>query len=378
MSLPLSLYIHFPWCIRKCPYCDFNSHTLKGAIPEEDYIDALIADLEHDLVLRPAKKLTSIFLGGGTPSLFSPAAIARLLTAIAARIPFAADCEITLEANPGTVEQQRFEGFKAAGINRLSIGVQSLQDDKLKALGRIHGAKEAIKATEMAHAAGFTTFNMDLMFGLPKQSIDDALYDLTTAIALQPTHISWYQLTLEPNTLFHHQPPILPDDEYLWEMQQLGQALLAQAGFVQYEVSAYSKVGHQCRHNLNYWQFGDYLGIGAGAHAKITSHLGVSRSSKWKNPKDYLQAKNNSYIAETQIIATNELPFEFMLNVLRLQQPIPVNLFAERTGCTVDQIEAQITQAVNRGLLCCQQQQWHVTDLGRQFLNDLTAIFLPY
>lgn len=379
MTIPLSLYIHFPWCVRKCPYCDFNSHTLKSAIPETDYINALIADLEQDLQSHPtATPLQSIFFGGGTPSLFSPAAIEQLLTAIAARIPLAKDCEITLEANPGTVEQQRFADFKAAGINRLSIGIQSFQDDKLQALGRIHGAKEAIKAAEMAHAAGFSTFNLDLMFGLPQQSIADALYDLNTALALQPTHVSWYQLTLEPNTLFYHQPPPLPQEDYLWDMQQQGQSLLTQAGFAQYEVSAYSKPSHQCRHNLNYWQFGDYLGIGAGAHMKLTTATGeVKRSNKWKNPRDYLAAKNNTYIAATATIAAKELPFEFMLNALRLYQPIPFTLFTQRTGCTLESIQALIEQAKTRGLLCCeQQQQWQVTLLGRQFLNDLVTIFL--
>jgi putative oxygen-independent coproporphyrinogen III oxidase len=377
MNIPLSLYIHFPWCVRKCPYCDFNSHAAKGEIPEAAYIAALIADLEHDLQFTSGRSLQSIFLGGGTPSLFSPAAIEQLLNAIQTRIAFSANCEITLEANPGTIEQQRFKDFKAAGINRLSIGIQSFQEDKLKVLGRIHGVKEAIRAAEMARAAGFTTFNLDLMFGLPQQSLDDALYDLKTAIDLKPTHISWYQLTLEPNTLFYHQRPTLPADESLWEMQQQGQALLDAAGYKQYEVSAYSQAKHQCLHNLNYWQFGDYLGIGCGAHAKITNEKNeVMRSSKWKNPRDYLQRKNDTYSAEINCIDQDALPFEFMLNALRLQQDIPYQLFLERTGCSLEKIQPQIQQAIHRGLLRCEQQHWKVTDLGQRFLNDLVAIFL--
>ncbi|GAL08978.1 radical SAM family enzyme [Photobacterium aphoticum] len=274
MPPPLSLYIHIPWCVQKCPYCDFNSHALKTAIPELDYIDALIEDLEIDLAAyglnEGQRPLHSIFIGGGTPSLISPEEIGRLLQAVQQRIPFSDDIEITMEANPGTVEAGRFDGYRAAGVNRISIGIQSFQDEKLTRLGRIHGRDEAIKAAERATAAGLDSFNIDLMHGLPDQSVDDALSDLKQAIALNPPHLSWYQLTIEPNTLFYSKPPTLPDDDDLWDIFEQGHQLLAEAGYVQYEISGYSKPGKQCRHNLNYWRFGDYLGIGCGAHGKVS------------------------------------------------------------------------------------------------------------
>ncbi len=301
--IPLALYIHIPWCIRKCPYCDFNSHAVKEAIPEESYLQALIRDLEADLDQIPLRPIQSIFIGGGTPSLFSPDALAALLEAIAARVALARSLEVTLEANPGTVEQTRFVGFRQAGINRLSLGIQSFQPEKLKVLGRIHDDQEAVQAVMAAKQAGFENFNLDLMFGLPNQSLEDALFDLNTALSLKPTHLSWYQLTIEPNTLFYHRKPPLPADDDIWEIQHHGQALLASHGFHQYEISAYSQFGFQSRHNLNYWEFGDYLGIGAGAHAKITNphNHTITRFWKTKHPKEYLNP-DKSFLAGQQTI----------------------------------------------------------------------------
>lgn len=375
--IPLALYIHIPWCVRKCPYCDFNSHQIRQDIPESAYINQLIADLEQDLPKVWGRRLTSIFFGGGTPSVFSPAGIERILTAVRTRIPFQPDIEITLEANPGTVDYARFAGFYQAGINRLSIGVQSFQDDKLKLLGRIHDFNAAVKAVEAAHAAGFKTFNLDLMFGLPQQRQADALFDLTTAIELKPTHISWYQLTLEPNTLFYRQPPVLPQDEIIEEIYTAGRALLAQAGYQQYEVSAYAQPNHQCRHNINYWEFGDYLGIGAGAHAKLTDMMQqtVTRSWKVKHPKEYLTAAD-SFIGGEQVITTAEMPFEFMLNALRLYQPISRQLFQERTGLAFSVIHEKLAYARQKGLLTLEGEQLLVTELGKRFLNDVIELFI--
>jgi oxygen-independent coproporphyrinogen-3 oxidase len=374
---PLALYIHLPWCVRKCPYCDFNSHALRTAIPEEAYIDALIADLDNDLTAIKNRSLISIFMGGGTPSLFSPAAIERLLNAVENRIPFVKDIEITLEANPGTVEVTRFIGYRAAGVNRLSIGIQSFQADKLKALGRIHDGKEAIRAITAARQANFDNYNIDLMHGLPGQSLADALYDLETALALQPTHLSWYQLTIEPNTFFAHQPPLLPDDENIWEIIQQGQALLKQRGFAQYEISAYSAPGRQCLHNHNYWQFGDYLGIGAGAHSKITDaeNNKIVRAWKVKNPKDYLNP-SLAFIGDKKIIASQELPFEFMLNHLRLRQDIPISLFEQRTGLSITVIEKILHQAQAKSLLHWDKNLIKITEQGWRFYNDLVTLFM--
>lgn len=375
---PLSLYIHIPWCIKKCPYCDFNSHTLRDEIPEEQYIKCLLNDLEQDLNLVDNRELISIFIGGGTPSLFSPVAIADLLKEINHRISFNKDIEITLEANPGTVEQTRFEGFRQAGINRLSIGCQSFQDDKLRELGRIHGHQEAVRAAQAASRAGFTNFNLDLMFGLPHQTTEDALADLETAISLQPTHLSWYQLTLEPNTLFYSKPPPLPFEEELWHMQLQGQNCLSKAGFIQYEVSAYSFAEHQCQHNLNYWQFGDYLGIGAGAHSKLTdmTNQRVIRTSKIKHPKQYLTAHDN-FINEKKIILAEELIFEFMLNALRLSGPIAIKLFTERTSLPWHTIAETIAAAEQRSFLKMIDESITLTLQGRNFLNDVVEMFLP-
>ncbi len=374
---PLALYIHLPWCVRKCPYCDFNSHAAKGEIPEQAYIDTLINDLDNDLSQIKHRPLISIFIGGGTPSLFSPQAIEKLLKAIRQRIAFVDDIEITLEANPGTVEYERFAGYYAAGVNRLSIGIQSFQAEKLTALGRIHNDQEAIRAAETAKKAGFTNFNLDLMHGLPDQTLEDALYDLKTALSLSPTHLSWYQLTIEPNTFFAHKPPLLPQNETIWEMQDVGRELLTTHNFMQYEISAYSLDSKLCQHNKNYWQFGDYLGIGAGAHSKITNvaQKTITRFSKIKNPKNYLDAKT-TFIGTEQTINNDELPFEFMLNALRLYQDIPVNLLETRTGLSIHTISTQLNIAQTKGLLQWDSTKICPTELGQRFYNDLCGIFI--
>ncbi len=465
---PLALYIHFPWCVRKCPYCDFNSHAVRGEIPEEQYIDALLADLESDLPRVWGRPVRSVFLGGGTPSLFSPAAIERLLAGVRARVVLLPEAEITLEANPGTVaapahpaptthmdvqvsreagsrerpafahpcaaETERLRGYRAAGVNRLSIGIQSFQPEQLQKLGRIHGRDEALAAAQAARTAGFDNFNLDLMFGLPQQTLAEALADLRTALALNPAHLSLYQLTLEPNTLFHAQPPELPDDDALAAMQEALQAELSDAGFVQYEVSAYARAGQEpkcreahgsaraaagqeptyrdahgcasvagatdaqnplrqqqrldgraraaagqrCRHNLNYWQFGDYLGIGAGAHAKITASDNITRLWKVKQPRDYLAAAGTpGVLGGEQQLATQDVAFEFMLNALRLTEGVTTDLFTERTGLPLAAIEVALAQAQQRGLLAPGGARLHPTALGRRFLNDLIALFLP-
>ena len=374
---PLSLYIHIPWCVKKCPYCDFNSHAAGPTLPEQEYVDALLADLDEDLPQVHGRQLTSIFFGGGTPSLFSAQALGRLLAGVEQRVPFAADIEITLEANPGTFEQAKFAAYRALGINRLSIGVQSFQADKLKALGRIHDGDEAIRAADMARAAGFDNFNLDLMHGLPDQSIDDALGDLRIAIAQQPTHLSWYQLTLEPNTVFWNQPPTLPEDDILWDIQEAGQALLAEHGYAQYEVSAYAQPGKAARHNLNYWSFGDFLGIGAGAHAKLSSPDGtIKRSWKTRLPKDYLDPSKR-FSAGERVLGPDELPFEFLMNVLRLTDGSASELFTQRTGLPLSQLAAARTEAEHRGLLHSDPTRLTATREGQLFLNDLLQHFLP-
>jgi oxygen-independent coproporphyrinogen-3 oxidase len=374
---PLALYVHIPWCVRKCPYCDFNSHAAGSELPEEAYIDALLADLEQDLHHVHGRELTSIFFGGGTPSLFSANALGRLLDGVEQRVPFARDIEITLEANPGTFEQAKFAAYRQLGINRLSIGVQSFQEAKLKALGRIHDGGEAIRAADMARKAGFDNFNLDLMHGLPDQSLDDALSDLRTAIAQGPTHLSWYQLTMEPNTVFWSQPPTLPEDDVLWDIQEAGQALLAEHGYAQYEVSAYAREGRRARHNLNYWTFGDFLGIGAGAHAKLSSPDGrIIRSWKTRLPKDYLDPAKH-YLAGERVLEADELPFEFLMNVLRLTDGAPVELFTQRTGLPLDVLAAGRAEAEARGLLSTDRERLTATAQGQLFLNDLLQQFLP-
>lgn len=374
-SIPLSLYIHLPWCLQKCPYCDFNSHALRTELPEEAYLKALFLDLDHDIDRIQNRSLSSIFFGGGTPSLFSPQSIGRILEYVQKKIPFEKAIEITLEANPGTFEQEKFAAFKLAGINRLSIGVQSFQDAKLTTLGRIHGGKQAISAVEIAHHVGFDNINIDLMYGLSEQSLEDAMFDMNMACQLSPTHLSWYQLTLEPNTLYAVNPPPLPDDEHIWQIQETGQSILSQAGFTQYEVSAYAKENQCCLHNLNYWEFGDYLGIGAGAHSKLTSEdsTSITRFWKWKQPKEYLAAQQ--FIAEEKMVAAAELPFEFMLNALRLKQPIPIALFTDRTGLSFSAIEKPLQKAFDKKLLHWNEKEIALTPLGWQFMNDVLQLF---
>ena len=377
---PLSLYVHIPWCVQKCPYCDFNSHALKTELPELDYIDALIDDLETDLMayqlVNGQRPLHSIFIGGGTPSLISPTEIGRLLAAIETRIPFSDNIEITMEANPGTVEAGRFEGYRQAGVNRISIGIQSFQDDKLQRLGRIHGSQEAIKAIELAKSAGLNSFNTDLMHGLPDQSIADAISDLKQAIALDPPHLSWYQLTIEPNTLYYSKPPTLPDDDDLWDIFEQGHALLTEAGYQQYEISGYSKPGKQCQHNLNYWRFGDYLGIGCGAHGKISFTDGrIVRTVKVKHPRGYLQA-DKPYLSEQISVVDSERPFEFFMNRFRLLEACPKQDFIDRTGLPLTTIEANIDWAIEQHYLQDSSDQWQITEHGKLFLNDLLAAFV--
>ena len=377
---PLALYIHFPWCVQKCPYCDFNSHELKKELNEKKYIDALINDLEQELPSFWGRSISSIFMGGGTPSLFSPESIDQLISALRARLTFALNIEITMEANPGTIELGKFKEFSHAGINRLSIGIQSFNDDKLKSLGRIHGRKEAIRAAELAHDAGFNSFNLDLMYGLPNQSLAQAVDDIETAIALEPKHLSHYQLTIEPNTFFHHQPPTVPDDDKLWEMQEACQASIAKHGYAQYEISAYAKEGYQCQHNLNYWQFGDYLGIGAGAHGKLTNapEQKIMRSWKVKQPQDYLdKAANDKRIAGEKILTRNDAAFEFMMNALRLNNGFETEVFQHHVGLPISIIEKQLRQAEEKGLISWELKNIKPTETGRQYLNTLLELFMP-
>jgi putative oxygen-independent coproporphyrinogen III oxidase len=374
---PLALYIHIPWCVRKCPYCDFNSHAAGPDLPEAAYVDALLADLDADLQHVHGRQLSSIFFGGGTPSLFSAQALGRILTGVEQRIGFTDDIEITLEANPGTFEQAKFSAYRQLGINRLSIGVQSFQQSKLTALGRIHDGNEAIRAADMARQAGFDNFNLDLMHGLPDQSIDDALFDLRTAIAQRPTHLSWYQLTMEPNTVFWSQPPQLPEDDILWDIQEAGVQLLAEHGYAQYEVSAYAQAGKQARHNLNYWSFGDFLGIGAGAHAKLSSPSGqIIRSWKTRLPKDYLDPSKR-FLAGEKALTPSELPFEFLMNVLRLNDGAASALFTQRTGLPLSLLSDARKNAEQRGLLLRDPARLTASREGQLFLNDLLQYFLP-
>ncbi|WP_397450457.1 radical SAM family heme chaperone HemW [Pseudomonas sp. NA-150] len=373
---PLALYIHIPWCVRKCPYCDFNSHTASPVLPEQEYVDALLADLDQDLQHVHGRELSSIFFGGGTPSLFSADALGRLLKGVEQRIRFAADIEITLEANPGTFEQVKFSAYRGLGINRLSIGIQSFQEAKLKALGRIHNGDEAIRAADMARQAGFDNFNLDLMHGLPDQSQDDALGDLRQAIALAPTHLSWYQLTLEPNTVFWNQPPKLPEDDILWDIQEAGQTLLAENGYAQYEVSAYAQAGRPARHNLNYWSFGDFIGIGAGAHGKLSYPDGrIVRTWKTRLPKDYLNP-DKAFKAGEKLLSNEEMPFEFLMNALRLTNGVEAELFPQRTGLSLDTLAQARKQAEQRGLLDADPARLVASPQGQLFLNDLLHYFL--
>ncbi|WPP00204.1 radical SAM family heme chaperone HemW [Pseudomonas sp. HR96] len=373
---PLALYIHIPWCVRKCPYCDFNSHAASAVLPEEEYVDALLADLDQERGAVHGRSISSIFFGGGTPSLFSAAALGRLLAGVEQRIPFAPDIEITLEANPGTFEQVKFSAYRRLGINRLSIGIQSFQPAKLEALGRIHSGDEAVRAADMARQAGFDNFNLDLMHGLPDQSLDDALGDLRQAIALGPTHLSWYQLTLEPNTVFWNQPPLLPEDDILWDIQEAGQALLAEHGYRQYEVSAYAQPGRAARHNLNYWSFGDFIGIGAGAHGKLSDlQGGIVRTWKTRLPKDYLNPAK-AFKAGEKALSVEELPFEFLMNALRLTDGVDASLYHRRTGLSLDSLATARRLAEQKGLLQVEPTRLAATPQGQLFLNDLLQYFL--
>ncbi len=372
---PLSLYIHTPWCIKKCPYCDFNSHALRESLPETAYITKLCADLESHTAHLQGRPIQSIFIGGGTPSLFSPQAYQKLFAFITERYLIAKDAEITLEANPGASDLARFAGFRQAGINRISLGVQSWNNEKLKILGRIHDNTQTQQAIKAIKQAEFDNFNLDIMHGLPNQTISQALDDLDQCITYQPTHISWYQLTLEPNTYFAQFPPSLPQDETLWAIQEAGEKHLAEACYQHYEISAYCQPGRFSRHNLNYWQFGDYIGIGAGAHSKITLADGsIWRSWKVKHPKEYLE--HSMLVAGNQPITREELPVEFMMNAMRLHQDITSSLFYAKTGLTFNDIAKPLQQAQAQGLLEFNPDRIHVTSLGKRFLNDLLTLFM--
>ena len=376
---PLSLYVHLPWCVKKCPYCDFNSHALKGRLPEATYVDALVRDLDQDLPRVAGREIQTVFFGGGTPSLFSAAAIDRFLGAVRRRLGVAPEAEVTLEANPGTVERGRFAEYRAAGVTRLSIGVQSFKPEHLKVLGRIHSSDEATRAAEEAHAAGLVNFNLDLMYGLPGQTLEQAKADVQRAAALAPAHLSHYQLTLEPNTLFHAHPPELPVDDAIWAMQLECQTMLAGLGYAQYEISAYARPERQCRHNLNYWRFGDYLGIGAGAHGKLTDLSGrVTRLWKLKHPETYLQkAGTPASLGGVDEVGTPDLAFEFMLNRLRLVEPFSLHDFETITGLQGSVLSPALARARSLELMEAGPDSWRVTRRGHNYLNDLQALFLP-
>ena len=373
---PLSLYVHIPWCVKKCPYCDFNSHAVRDEIPEAAYVEAVLRDLEQEARAASGRKIHSIFIGGGTPSLFSPKGIGDILEGANRIIPFDGDIEITMEANPGTFEQAKFAGFKSAGVNRLSVGVQSFNTAHLERLGRIHSGNEACTAIESARALGFDRLNIDLMHGLPDQTPEQALSDLNTALELGPDHLSWYQLTIEPNTEFHAKPPVIPEDESLWAIQQAGHDRLNACGFTQYEVSAYAKQpSSRAKHNINYWQFGDYLGVGAGAHGKVTTPDGeIVRRWKQRSPKAYLNAINP--LGGETAIAPEDRPFEFMMNALRLIDGVEQDLYSERTGQPFSHIEPLVRSLRQKGLITPDRLQ--TTPLGQRFLNDVLEAFLAF
>ena len=374
---PLALYIHIPWCLKKCPYCDFNSHERREALPEAEYVDALIADLEFALPSIWGRRIFSVFFGGGTPSLFSPDAIDRILAGVRARVVLSPDAEVTLEANPGTFEQSRFAAFKAAGIKRLSLGVQSFNPRYLKALGRVHDEREARAAA--ASAIGiFGNVNLDLMYALPEQTLADAEADLEAALEFAPPHLSFYHLTIEPNTLFHRYPPKLPDDDTAADIDEMIEQRLTAAGYQHYETSAYARPGQECKHNLNYWRFGDYLGIGAGAHSKLSFAERIVRQVRYKQPQQYLeQIARGAPLLEDHEVTRAEVGFEFMLNALRLTDGVPVALFAERTGFPLTLVRKELDEAERRGLIERDHERMGPTSLGRRFLNDLQALFLP-
>ena len=374
---PLSLYVHIPWCVRKCPYCDFNSHEARGEAPEQEYVQALITDLEFALPQIWGRRVYSIFFGGGTPSLFSARAIDALLAAFRARLSLAADAEITLEANPGTFESAKFRDYRACGVNRLSIGIQSFDPAKLKALGRIHDGDEARRAIGMAQAH-FENINLDLMYALPQQTLEEAEQDIDAAAGFGTAHLSAYHLTLEPNTLFYRHPPPLPDGELAADMQDMIEARLAGAGYVNYETSAFARRGQECRHNLNYWRFGDYLGIGAGAHSKLSFPDRILRQMRHKQPRAYLQqAAAGTPVQEEHLVLHKDLGFEFMMNTLRLANGFEVALFAERTGLALTAVEQALREAVQRGLITRDHLRIAPTKRGQRFLNDLLQLFLP-
>ena len=373
---PLALYVHIPWCLRKCPYCDFNSHEARGDVPEEPYVNALVADLEFALPSIWSRKVVSVFIGGGTPSLFSAAAIDTLLAAIRARVPLIPDAEVTLEANPGTFERSRFAGFFGAGVNRLSLGIQSFDSKHLSAIGRVHDAEEARRAAEAALSI-FGNVNFDLMYALPRQSVAEAEADVAAALAFSPPHLSFYHLTLEPNTLFHRYPPPLPDDETAADIEDAIQSKLDGAGYHHYETSAYARRGRECRHNLNYWRFGDYLGIGAGAHSKLSFADRIIRQVRYKQPRQYLdEIAAGAPVLEETAVTRADIGFEFMLNALRLIDGVPKTHFAERTGYPLALVRSELAAAEARGLHQPDTTTIRPTALGQRFLNDLQQIFL--
>ncbi len=374
---PLALYVHLPWCVHKCPYCDFNSFELRGAIADLEYVDALLRDLDFELPLVAGREIISIFIGGGTPSLFGGAAITRLLDGIRARLCLLGDCEITLEANPGAVEAGRFAAYRAAGVNRLSIGAQSFRGEQLKALGRVHGVDEIGNAVALAREAGFDNLNLDLMYGLPQDNLTGAIDDLEQALALAPAHLSWYQLTLEPNTAFHRQPPALPDDELITAIEKTGRELLARHGYTRYEISAYAQSGRRCQHNLNYWQFGDYLGLGAGAHGKLTRPDGtIERRARLRNPRSYqASAGQADSVSVDRVGRAEDLRLEFLMNALRLTDGVPRDLLTERTGLTLEPMRGAIATATEQGWLGGEPETLATTPAGLNALNRVLALF---
>ena len=380
LAPPLALYVHLPWCVRKCPYCDFNSHVHKGALPEAAYVAALLGDLDADVALVAGRRLATVFIGGGTPSLFSAESIAALLAGVRARLPLEAEAEITLEANPGTVEHGRFGGYREAGVTRISLGAQSFNARQLAVLGRIHGADDTARAVGELRDGGIRNYNLDVMYALPEQTVAGANEDIERAVALGPPHLSHYQLALEPGTVFHERPPVLPDEEVAQEIEATTHARLEAAGYRQYEISAWSRPGAECRHNLNYWRFGDYLGIGAGAHGKVTDAAAgsVVRTLKTKQPREYLErARLGASPRTVAEVPPRERPFEFMLNALRLTAGFETEEFETRTGLPIATCEPVLARAEARGLLARLPRGWRPTSLGRRFLNDLQAMFLP-
>ena len=374
---PLSLYVHVPWCVRKCPYCDFNSHEARGEIPETAYINALVADLDQALPLVWGRRVYTVFFGGGTPSLLSAEAVDSILSAIRARVPLAIDAEITLEANPGTFEAHKFAGFREAGVNRLSIGIQSFEPRHLKALGRIHDDVQAARAVEIARSL-FANFNLDLMYALPQQTCAEACVDVERALGYHPPHLSIYHLTIEPNTYFHSHPPVVPGNDEAAEMQDSIESLMVRAGYEHYETSAYSLPGLRSRHNLNYWTFGDYLGIGAGAHSKLSFPDRVLRQARYRQPREYMsQVIEGRGVQAEHEVAVRDIPFEFMMNALRLTDGFPLSLFEERAGLPLTAAMKGLDEAERRGLIVRDHRHVAPTDLGRRFLNDLLQIFLP-